>query len=139
MTMLMPTVADRTSPILQEHLKMMEISKRYRFEAAHRLPKTPPDHKCHNLHGHNFTVTLSVVGTVNGEGWVMDYGTITTAWNTVKAVVDHRYLNDIPGLENPTSEVLAAWIWDRMVALIPGLASVTVQENDDCGAIYRGQ
>jgi 6-pyruvoyltetrahydropterin/6-carboxytetrahydropterin synthase len=117
---------------------MIEIWKRYRFEAAHRLPKTPGNHKCHNLHGHNFTVILSLIGPVNDDGWLVDFGDITAAWNTVKAVIDHRYLNDIPGLENPTSEVLAAWIWDRMVALVPGLAAVQVQENDDCGAIYRG-
>jgi 6-pyruvoyltetrahydropterin/6-carboxytetrahydropterin synthase len=69
----------------------------------------------------------------------VDFGDITVASNTIKTVVDHRHLNDIPGLENPTSEVLATWIWDRMMVLIPCLSSVQVQENDDCGAVYRGQ
>jgi len=118
---------------------MIEIWKRYRFEAAHRLPKTQPTHKCHNLHGHNFVVSMSFVGEVNSDGWLVDFGDITVASNTIKTVVDHRHLNDIPGLENPTSEVLATWIWDRMMVLIPCLSSVQVQENDDCGAVYRGQ
>ena len=81
---------------------------------------------------------MSFTGPVGDDGMLMDFAVITEAWNSIKTVVDHRYLNDIPGLENPTSEVLAAWIWDRMVVLAPCLTSVQVQENDDCGAVYRG-
>ena len=118
---------------------MIEIKKRYRFEAAHWLPKTPEGHKCHRLHGHNFVVEMSFIGQVGDDGMLMDFAVITEAWNTIKALVDHRLLNDIEGLGNPTSEVLAVWIWHRMVALIPSLAAVEVKENDDCGSIYRGR
>ena len=117
---------------------MITIWKRFEFAAAHRLPMTSTTHKCHNLHGHNFVVVLSYAGTINSDGWVRDFADITTAWNTVKALVDHQYLNSIPGLENPTSEVLAAWIWARMASLVPGLVAGEVQENATCGAIYRG-
>jgi len=115
------------------------IWKRFRFEAAHRLPKTQPKHKCHNLHGHNFVVVLAFKGQVDADGWLIDFAEITAAWEPLKTLVDHRYLNDVSGLENPTSEVLAAWIWARMIEKIPFLVSVEVKENDDCGAIYSGE
>ena len=118
---------------------MIEIWKRFRFEAAHRLPKTPPAHKCHNLHGHTFGVRMSFVGEVNDDGWLVDFAEIEKAWLTIKPIIDHRYLNEVPGLENPTSEVIAIWIWNKMREQVPFLASVEVKENDDCGAVYRGQ
>ncbi len=117
---------------------MVKIWIRFRFESAHRLPKTPVHHKCHNLHGHNFVVNMSFVGPVNDDGWLIDFFVIEQAWAPIKAIVDHRYLNDIPGLENPTSEMIAIWIWEKMVDQIPFLASVEVKENDDSGAIYSG-
>ena len=117
---------------------MIEIWKRFRFEAAHRLPKTPSNHKCHNLHGHTFIVRLSFVGEIDENGWLVDFAEIEAEWLKIKSVIDHRYLNDIPGLENPTSEVIAMWIWERMKGQIAELASVEVKENDDCGAVYRG-
>ncbi len=117
---------------------MIEIWKRFRFEAAHRLPKTPPEHKCHHLHGHNFVVSMSFKGEVDENGWLIDFSDIEKAWLPIKAVIDHKYLNDVPGLENPTSEVLAIWIWQKMVPAISCLSAVEVQENDNCGAIYRG-
>lgn len=117
---------------------MIEIKKSFRFEAAHWLPKTAVNHKCHRLHGHNFVVIMSFVGHVGDDGMLMDFAVITEAWNTIKAMVDHRLLNEIEGLENPTSEVLAVWIWRRIVALIPSLAAVEVKENDDSGAVFRG-
>ena len=117
---------------------MIEIWKCFRFEAAHRLPKTPPNHKCHNLHGHNFVVRLSFIGEVNDDGWLVDFADIEAVWQTIKPIVDHRYLNDVPGLENPTSEVIAIWLWNQMATQMPCLSSVEVRENDNCGAIYRG-
>ena len=117
---------------------MIEIWKSFGFEAAHRLPKTPPTHKCHNLHGHNFEVRVSFVGEVDENGWLVDFADIEKVWLTIKPVLDHRYLNDVPGLENPTSEVIAIWIWEKMREQLPTLASVEVKETNDCGAIYRG-
>ncbi len=117
---------------------MIKIWKTFRFEAAHRLPKTPPTHKCHNLHGHNFVVTMSFVGQVNDDGWLVDFAVIEKAWLPIKSMIDHHLLNDVAGLENPTSENIAIWVWNQMVSQIPFLSSVEVQENDNCGAVYCG-
>ena len=94
---------------------VVEIFKEFGFESAHRLPNVPEDHKCARLHGHSFRVRVHVEGDVGPEsGWVMDYAEIATACAPVRDRLDHRYLNEIPGLDNPTSEVLARWIWDRL-------------------------
>src|SRR4029077_8265504 len=82
----------------------------FKFEAAHRLPKVPPGHKCARLHGHSFKVELSVSGPVNPEtGWFLDFGELYDLWRPLHDVLDHNYLNEVAGLENPTSEVLAKW------------------------------
>lgn len=118
----------------------MELSKEFTFEAAHRLPNLPPEHKCSRLHGHSYKVKVEVSGPVQEElGWVIDFGDIKSAWKGLDESLDHRYLNEIPGLENPTSEVLAMWIWDRLEGRLPGLLSgVTVQETCTSGCTYRG-
>src|ERR1043165_1400923 len=92
----------------------------FRFEAAHRLPKVPKGHKCERLHGHSFKIELTVEGPVNPEtGWFIDYNELWKAWQPLFDRLDHNYLNEIEGLENPTSEVLAGWIWDRVRPVIP--------------------
>lgn len=117
----------------------MEIFKEFGFESAHHLPFVPPGHKCGRLHGHSFRVRVTVSGPVAPEtGWVMDFADIKAAWKPVEAELDHRYLNEIPGLENPTSEVLARWIWARLLPSLPGLASVEVRETCTAGCLYRG-
>ena len=117
----------------------MEIWKEFTFEAAHRLPNVPPGHKCARLHGHSFRVEVHVAGAVREpEGWVMDFGDLKTAWQPLDEALDHRYLNDIPGLENPTSEHLARWIWQRLAPTLPGLAAVVVKETCTTGCTYRG-
>jgi 6-pyruvoyltetrahydropterin/6-carboxytetrahydropterin synthase len=117
----------------------MEIYRQFTFEAAHRLPMVPEDHKCARLHGHSFAVTIAVEGTVGAEtGWVMDFADLAAAFRPVHDALDHRYLNDVPGLDNPTSEVLARWIWDRLVADLPGICRVEVRETCTSGCIYRG-
>lgn len=119
---------------------MMEIFKEFTFEAAHRLPNVPEDHKCARLHGHSYRVALHVEGPVlEDAGWVMDFADISTAFKPVRAELDHYYLNDIHGLENPTSEVLAAWIWDRLSSDLPSLSQVTVHETCTSGCSYRGR
>lgn len=118
----------------------MEIFKEFSFEAAHRLPNVPDDHKCARLHGHSFHVRVSVTGPVGREsGWVMDFAALKAAYAPVHAALDHRYLNEIPGLENPTSEVLATWIWHRLLATLPGLSAVEVRETCTSGCIFRGE
>jgi 6-pyruvoyltetrahydropterin/6-carboxytetrahydropterin synthase len=118
----------------------MEIWKDFTFEAAHLLPHVPEGHKCRRLHGHSFRVTVRVRGEPDPHmGWVMDFGELKAAWRPLHQLLDHRYLNDVPGLENPTSEVLARWIWGRLVGPLPGLAAVVVRETCTSGCEYRGE
>lgn len=116
-----------------------EIFKEFTFEAAHRLPFVPEGHKCARLHGHSFKVEVHVGGEVDPlTGWIMDFGHIKTAFKPLDAQLDHNYLNDIEGLENPTSENLAAWIWDRLLPTLPGLARIVVRETCTSGCVYEG-
>jgi 6-pyruvoyltetrahydropterin/6-carboxytetrahydropterin synthase len=122
----------------------MEISKRFTFEAAHRLPHVPTGHKCGRLHGHSYAVEVVVRGEVNPtSGWVCDFADIVTAWVTSGlGALDHNYLNEIEGLENPTSELLARWIWRRLAApeaRLPGLYAVKVSETCTSSCTYRGE
>ena len=117
----------------------MDIFKDFTLEAAHRLPNVPPGHKCARLHGHSFRVRLEVSGEPGAEsGWVMDFGDIKAAFQPLYEQLDHHYLNDIAGLENPTSERLAIWIWDRLKPGLPQLSVVTVHETCTSGCRYRG-
>ncbi|HHX82573.1 MAG TPA: 6-carboxytetrahydropterin synthase QueD [Pseudomonadaceae bacterium] len=117
----------------------MQIFKEFRFEAAHLLPNVPDGHKCKRLHGHSFRVEVHVEGPMHAEfGWVMDFADISAAVKPVIARLDHYYLNDIPGLENPTSEVLAAWIWDELLPALPGLDKIVVRETCTSGCVYSG-
>lgn len=117
----------------------MELRKRFQFEAAHFLPFLPDTHKCRRLHGHSFQVEIAVSGTCAPEtGWVMDYGEITQVFKPLLVQLDHEFLNRIPGLENPTSENLAAWIWHRLKPILPQLIEVVVAETCTARCIYRG-
>ena len=118
----------------------MEIFREFTFEAAHRLPRVPDGHKCARLHGHSYRVSVHVEAPVDAElGWVMDFGDIKRAFKPIDAQLDHYYLNDIEGLENPTSENLARWIWDRMTTELPHLSAITVRETCTSGCTYRGE
>jgi 6-pyruvoyltetrahydropterin/6-carboxytetrahydropterin synthase len=116
----------------------MEIFREFSFEAAHRLPNVPSGHKCARLHGHSFRVEVHVTGEVDPTaGWVMDFAEISAAFRPLQEQLDHHYLNEVPGLENPTSENLARWIWDRLAGALP-LSEVVVRETCNVGCRYRG-
>jgi 6-pyruvoyltetrahydropterin/6-carboxytetrahydropterin synthase len=118
----------------------VELSRDYTFEAAHRLPKVPPDHKCHRTHGHSYRIEVSIAGEVDAEsGWLVDFAEISAVVEPLlKKELDHRVLNDVPGLENATSEVLAAWLWKRLSQALPGLSAITVHETCTARCTYRG-
>jgi|ERR1039458_1117551 6-pyruvoyltetrahydropterin/6-carboxytetrahydropterin synthase len=118
----------------------MEIFKVFTFEAAHKLPHVPEGHKCGRLHGHSFRVEVHVSGPVHDQlGWVIDFADIKTAFRPIEDQIDHRYLNDIEGLENPTSENIARWIWNRLYPSLSSLSKVVVQETCTSGCIYCGE
>jgi 6-pyruvoyltetrahydropterin/6-carboxytetrahydropterin synthase len=111
----------------------------FRFEAAHRLPRVPEGHKCSRLHGHSFKVELSVEGPVNPDtGWMMDFAELHSAWQPLHELLDHHYLNEVPGLENPTSEVLARFIWQRIKPKLAVLRRVTLYETCESRCEYEG-
>lgn len=117
----------------------MDIYKEFTFEAAHRLPNVPEGHKCARLHGHSFVVRISVCGPVGERsGWVMDFGDIKDAFHPLWKQLDHYYLNEVPGLENPTSENLAIWIWQRLKPVLPQLNKVEIRETCTSGCLYTG-
>lgn len=118
----------------------MELFAEFSFEAAHYLPQVPRDHKCARLHGHSYRVAVHVTGPVDpAVGWVLDFADIQAAFAPLHAALDHRTLNDIPGLENPTSENLARWLWARLQPGLDGLSQIVVRETDSLGCAYRGE
>ena len=117
----------------------MEIYKEFTFEAAHRLPNLPAGHKCARLHGHSFHVRIWVCGEVDPKlGWVMDFADIKAAFAPLLERLDHHYLNEVEGLENPTSENLSIWIWERLRPRLPILSKVEVRETCTSGCSFAG-
>ena len=118
----------------------MDLFADFTFEAAHRLPNVPPEHKCARLHGHSFHVRVTVTGPVDPKlGLVIDFADVKQAFAPLHAKLDHYYLNEIEGLENPTSEVLAQWLWERLKPQLPMLSAVEVRETCTVGCVYRGK
>jgi 6-pyruvoyltetrahydropterin/6-carboxytetrahydropterin synthase len=118
----------------------VELRKTFQFEAAHKLPNVPADHKCARLHGHSFRVEVVVAGECDARlGWLMDYADISDGFKPLLDRLDHYYLNEIPGLENATSENLAKWIWDRLKPKVPLLTEIVVAETCMSRCVYRGQ
>src|ERR1043165_6443551 len=117
----------------------VQIFRAFTIEAAHRLPHVPAGHKCARLHGHSFRIELHVAGPVDPHaGWVMDFAEVRAAFQPVYERIDHQLLNEVPGLENPTSENLAKWLWRETQPRLPMLAKVVVHETCTSGCIYEG-
>ena len=117
----------------------VELRKSFQFEAAHLLPHLPETHKCRRLHGHSFQVEIAIAGPCDPRlGWLMDYADITRAFQPTWEKLDHFYLNEIPGLENPTSENIAVWIWNKLKPKLPVLTEVAVAETCTAKCVYRG-
>ena len=118
---------------------IVEIFREFTFEAAHRLPLVPADHKCARLHGHSYRVAVHAAGPVDpATGWLVDFGELKAAFEPISKRLDHYYLNEIDGLENPTSELLAQWIWNELAPALPVLSAITVRETCTSGCTYRG-
>ena len=115
-----------------------EIVQSFRFEAAHFLPNVPEGHRCKRIHGHSYRIDVHVEGEVDPQsGWVVDFFDVEAAFTPVFSALDHQLLNDIEGLENPTAEHIAVWVWEHLEGL-SGLSCVTVHETELSRAIYRG-
>ena len=118
----------------------MDVFRVFQIEAAHRLPNVPRGHKCSRLHGHSFRIEVHISGPVGQEsGWVMDFADLRKAFQPLFDQLDHNYLNDIEGLENPTSENLAKWIWARLKPDLTQLSKIVVKETCNAGCIYNGR
>jgi 6-pyruvoyltetrahydropterin/6-carboxytetrahydropterin synthase len=118
----------------------IELVRDFRFEAAHWLPNVPEGHKCRRMHGHSFRGEVAVRGEVDPvTGWVIDFADLKRAVDPIVRQLDHYTLNDIEGLENPTSELLAMWIWKRLVSVVPGLYCVTIEETCSSRCRYYGE
>jgi 6-pyruvoyltetrahydropterin/6-carboxytetrahydropterin synthase len=124
----------RTGPV-------MRVSRVYAFQAAHRLPMLPAEHKCSRLHGHSYEVEIEVRGRCDELGWVCDFSRLDAAWDSLGAHLDHRYLNELEGLQCPTSEVIALYLWQRFATYFKDdvtLSRVTVRENGRSSATCEG-
>jgi 6-pyruvoyltetrahydropterin/6-carboxytetrahydropterin synthase len=112
--------------------------RRYSLQSAHRLPNVPIGHKCGRVHGHGFEVILHADLDLGSREFGIDYDLLDELWQPVHAQLDHAFLNDIPGLENPTSELISSWLWNRFKSQLPELSWITVYETGQCGANYNG-
>ncbi len=118
----------------------MEMFVKFDFAASRSLPLLPKTHPCSRLHGHTFNVSLTLSGEIEvATGFMIDFGDVEIAIEAVKKKVDHYYLNDIEGLDNPTTEIIAEWLWTKFISSLPQLTRITVQEHRDRGVIYSGR
>jgi 6-pyruvoyltetrahydropterin/6-carboxytetrahydropterin synthase len=119
---------------------IVRLTKTFGFEAAHDLPTFPPEHKCRRLHGHSFRFDVVVEGEVDPDkGYLVDYGQIKEAVEPIVQRLDHRYLNDIKDLSNPTSENIAQWLWEQLKPILPQLAIIRVFETCTSACEYAGK
>lgn len=117
----------------------MDIFRIYHLQCARRLPALADAHPCSRMHGHSFRVELTLSGALDPKlGWVIDFAEVDSAWQAIHATLDHRCLNDIAGLDNPTSENLAIWLWNGLLPYLPLLSKISVMESHDSGCSYHG-
>jgi 6-pyruvoyltetrahydropterin/6-carboxytetrahydropterin synthase len=118
----------------------MDAYTEFSIAAGRRLTGVPDGHPCGRVHGHTFRVRVTVTGPIDATtGFVIDFADVQRSFAPVHDALDHRFLNDIPGLENPTSEHLAVWIWNHLVGALPGLSVVEITETGESGVAYRGR
>jgi 6-pyruvoyltetrahydropterin/6-carboxytetrahydropterin synthase len=118
----------------------MKISQAFKFEAAHRLPNVPPSHRCSRLHGHSYRVEVQLDGPVDPvTGFVVDFFDLEESFTNIMDALDHRCLNEVDGLENPTAENIAVWIWERLESKFRQISSVRVYETTECWVEYDGR
>lgn len=118
---------------------VFRVTKDFRFEAAQTLPSVPAGHKCGLMHGHSFKVEITVEGAIDpATGWVYDHAVISGAMKPIIDRLDHAYLNDIPGLENPTIELMCVWFWEKLSPQLPGLAEIVIHETPSARCTFRG-
>jgi queuosine biosynthesis protein QueD len=130
-----PAISDRR----RQGTHTVSLWKEFRFEAAHRLPNMPEGHKCARLHGHSFHLEVHLEGRVDAHtGMLVDYADIKTAFKPLEDRLDHHYLNDVPGLENPTSENIVRWIWEQLKPELPELSRLVLRETCTVGCVYDG-
>jgi 6-pyruvoyltetrahydropterin/6-carboxytetrahydropterin synthase len=117
----------------------MIIFRQFTFDSAHFLPRVPEGHKCREIHGHTYTLTVFIEGPVDEQiGWVSDFAGIKQVIKGILDMVDHKLLNNVPGLENPTCELVAIWLWKKIKQAIPQLKKVELWETPTSGVIYEG-
>lgn len=116
----------------------MVIFREFRFEAAHWLPRVPAGHKCARMHGHSYRFVVHVRGEMDDLGWVMDFAEMRKIVEPVVEELDHRCLNEVAGLENPTAEAITKWLWDRIKPQMKGMFRIELRETAKCGCVYEG-
>ncbi len=118
----------------------MQIFKTFTFDSAHFLPNVPDGHKCKAIHGHTYRMIVYIEGSLDQEiGWVADFADIKKAIEPIVKMVDHKLLNELPGLENPTCEKIAIWLWNKIKEKIPALVKIELHETPTSGVIYTGE
>ena len=121
-------------------MKSMEIYKEFSFDSAHYLPHVPDGHKCKNMHGHTYRLRVFIKGELDPRlGWIMDFKELKDALAPVMEQLDHKLINEIKGLENPTAEKITVWIWNTIKPLLPLLSKIELYETPTTGVIYAGE
>jgi 6-pyruvoyltetrahydropterin/6-carboxytetrahydropterin synthase len=118
----------------------MLIYKEFTFDSAHFLPNVPDGHKCKEMHGHTYRLRIWIKGQPDPKlGWVMDFAVLKGVVKPVVAELDHKCMNNVPGLENPTCELIAVWIWNRLKPLLPAMDHLELHETPTSGVVYNGE
>ncbi|MEM8901406.1 MAG: 6-carboxytetrahydropterin synthase QueD [Bacteroidota bacterium] len=118
----------------------MEIFKEFTFDSAHFLPNVAEGHKCRNIHGHTYRVRLYIAGKPDSHsGMIQDFADIKSAFKPVEKLLDHQLLNEVDGLENPTTENFIVWLWRKLKPELPGMSKIEVYETPTCGVVYKGE